>query len=241
MERGSDMKHPENAGHAEGVDGAGLRERVAEKTRGTVARAKDGLAAGASGVAEFTKTAASGTKEKAAQVVDFVREAEPDAQLKASVSGGTERTVDRASEALVGAAPTIGRGAEKAAEKLGEALHAIAHPLAVVLGAIAGTLGGWWNKAAELRLDLPREEEEACRVHFTSAASATPDMTFDRARTGYALGYVASRNPGYHGRSFDEVEPELRSGFGDDRAADYEALREFARYGYGRGTGTGAY
>ena len=33
---------------------------------------------------------------------------------------------------------------------------------------------------------------------------------FERARPGYQLGYVARQNPAYKGRSFTEVEPELR-------------------------------
>ncbi len=110
-----------------------------------------------------------------------------------------------------------------------------ARPFATVLGAVAGTLGGWWNKAAEERLALPETEEQACRAHFASIAVPPPGMPYGRARTGYALGYVASRNPGYGGRRFEDVETELRRGFGEQHAADYDALREFTRYGYDRG------
>jgi hypothetical protein len=215
-----------------------LRTRAVEKTRETLERAKEGIATGAAEVAHYTRTAAAETRARAEKVVEFVREAEPDANLKANVADNTERTIDRASEALIGAAPAIGRNAERAATRLGEVLHSVAHPLAVVLGAIAGTLGGWWRKAAEERYDMPPTIEEACRGHFAMAVDLPPEITFDRARTGYAFGYVASRNPGYQGRSFDEVEVELREGFGPELAADYDLLREFTRYGYGRGAGT---
>ncbi len=214
-----------------------LRARAMEKTRETLERAKEGIATGAAEVAHYTRAAASETRARAEKVVEFVREAEPDENLKSSVAGNTERTLDRASEALIGAAPAIGRNAERAATKLGEVLHSVAHPLAAVLGAIAGTLGGWWRKAAEERYDMPPTVEEECRGHFASVAGLPPEVTFERARTGYAFGYVASRNPGYQGRSFDEVEPELREGFGPQLSADYDLLREFTRYGYGRGTG----
>lgn len=33
---------------------------------------------------------------------------------------------------------------------------------------------------------------------------------FEAARPGYQFGYVARQNPAYRGRSFDDVEPELR-------------------------------
>ena len=215
----------------------GLLGRAAGQTRDALGKAKDGLAAGASGVLEFTKTAAGETRDIAGRTVQFVREAETDVELKGTVTDTTERSLDRAGNALIDAAPAIGRNAERAAEKVGHALHTIARPLAVVLGAIGGTLGGWWKKAAEDNFELPEADEQACRAHFTAIAVLPADMTYERARTGYALGYVASRNPQYRGRGFDEVEADLRQGFGDPHAADYDALREFTRYGYTRGLG----
>lgn len=210
---------------------------AAEKARDTLEKAKDGLSAGAAGAAELTRNVASGTRDRAGRAVEFVRDAETDTELKARVADTTERSLNRAGDRLTDAAPAIGRGAEKTAEKVGQALHLVGHPLAVLLGAIAGTLGGWWNKAREERLEFPESEDAACRAHFTALAVVPGGMTYDRARTGYALGYVASRNPGYRGRAFEEIEPELRRGFGEQHAADFETLREFTRYGYGRGLG----
>ena len=46
------------------------------------------------------------------------------------------------------------------------------------------------------------------RERTTSPESATDG--FARARPGYQLGYVARQNPAYKGRSFNEIEPELR-------------------------------
>jgi hypothetical protein len=216
-------------------------ERAAERTRETLEKAKDGVVAGASGLAEITKKAASETADKAGRVVNFVREAETDVELKEKVSHTAEDKLHQAGDKLSGAAPAIGRSAEAAAEKIGGALHKVAHPLAVVLGVIAGTVGGWWKKAAAdasgAGPSLPSTEEQACRAHFATIAVLPPDMTFDRARTGYSLGYLASRNPDYQGRQFEDVEPDLRQGFAGEKVDEYEALREFARYGYGRGIG----
>lgn len=46
------------------------------------------------------------------------------------------------------------------------------------------------------------------RERTTSPESATDG--FERARPGYQLGYVARQNPDYSGRSFNDIEPELR-------------------------------
>ncbi len=218
-------------------EAAGIFRRVKDQTRETASKAREGLVAGASGLMEVSRTVATETRDRAGRVVEFVREAEADEELRSTVAGKTERSLDKAGDALAGAAPAIGRNAERAAEKLGGALHAIAGPLATILGSIAGTIGGWWKKAAQERYELSKADEEACRAHFTTVVVVSPEMTYERARTGYALGYVASRNPGYNGRNFDEIEDDLRQGFGDEGYADYEALRDFTRYGYDRGAG----
>ena len=212
-------------------------DRAMEKGRETMDRAKEGLSAGAAGVAEVGRNVATGTRDRAGRAVEIVRESETDEALKARVTSTTERSLDRAGDRVTASAPAIGRGAERVAETVGRALHAVGHPVAVILGTIAGTLGGWWKKAAEERIDFPESEDAACRAHFTSITVLPTDMSYERARTGYALGYVASRNPGYSGRDFEEIEPELRRGFGEQHASDYDALREFTRYGYGRGRG----
>lgn len=47
------------------------------------------------------------------------------------------------------------------------------------------------------------------------------------------MGHVAGRNPEYQGRSFDEVEPNLRSGW-QDTDYDYDTMRPHVREGYER-------
>jgi hypothetical protein len=216
---------------------AGRIDRVREKTRETVDRAKEKLAAGAAGATEMGRTAVSGVRDRATRAAEFVRDAETDVELKGAVTHRTESSLDRAGDAITRAAPTIGRGTEMAAEKLGHALHAISHPTGVLLGTIAGTLGGWWRKAADQQIDLPQSEDQACLEHFSTIAAPPPGMTYEQARPAYALGYVASRNPSFRGRDFDEVDRELRDGFARDQSSDYDSVREFTRYGYERGVG----
>ena len=84
--------------------------------------------------------------------------------------------------------------------------------------------------------ELPEEHEEACRMHFISYTVRPVEMTYDDARPGYLLGYVAAGNPDYRGRSYDDVERDLRRGFTDDFADRYDTVRDYARFGFERGT-----
>lgn len=166
----------------------GILQRTKDRTRETIDRAKDRLSAGAVGATEIGRTAVTGARVRAVRAAEFVRDAETDVELKSAVTHRTERSLDRAGDALTRAAPAIGRGTEMAAEQLGRALHAISHPTGVVLGAIAGTLGGWWHRAAEDRIDRPQVEDRAHQEDFSAIAAPPPGMTYEQARPGYQLG-----------------------------------------------------
>jgi hypothetical protein len=107
-----------------------------------------------------------------------------------------------------------------------------------IVGGIALAAGGWWagRKLYDSLREMSHEEEQECRTYYESHAARTTGVPYDRARTVYVVGYAAARNPDYAGRSFDDVEPHLRSGFSGSRAASYDSLRDFARRGYERGT-----
>jgi hypothetical protein len=107
-----------------------------------------------------------------------------------------------------------------------------------LLGGLALAAGGWWagKQLVTAFNEWGEEDEKEYRTHFESYPSRPATLTYDRARTGYALGHVASRNPAYAGRPFEEVEPEIRSGFTGAHAGQYDLLRDFCRYGYERGT-----
>lgn len=219
-------------------EGSRLR-RMKQQARDTVDRAREGLSAGAATAAERGQQVLGDVRDRAGRAAAFVREAESDEQIRDTVTHRTESSLHRAGDALTRAAPTIGRGAEKVAEKLGQAMHAVSHPTGIALGTVAGTLGGWWKKAADEGMELPREQDSACRDHFHRIAAPPPGMTYEAARPAYALGYTASCNPEYRGRRYEELEAELREGFGTNRQAEYDAMREFTRFGYEQGsTGT---
>jgi hypothetical protein len=105
------------------------------------------------------------------------------------------------------------------------------------IGGLALAAGAYWaGKKAFDAISSSREEETHYRTHYESHP-ARYTVSYPQARTYYVIGYTASRNPEYAGRSFADVEPELRRGFTGRRASSYEAMRDFCRVGYERGTG----
>ncbi|HEU0014900.1 MAG TPA: hypothetical protein VFQ45_14530 [Longimicrobium sp.] len=106
-----------------------------------------------------------------------------------------------------------------------------------LLGAVAVAAGGWWatRKVHEALSAMSEEDEQDCVVYF-EAHPARETVGYDRARSGYALGYAAGRNPDYAGRGWTEVEPHLQSGYMGSGEGDYTAIRDFTRRGYERGS-----
>ncbi|HWK89027.1 MAG TPA: hypothetical protein VNP72_03505, partial [Longimicrobium sp.] len=106
-----------------------------------------------------------------------------------------------------------------------------------LLGAVAVAAGGWWatRKVHDALAEMSEEDEQDYVVYF-EAHPARETVGYDRARSGYALGYAAARNPDYSGRGWTEVEPHLQSGYLGSGEASYEAIRDFTRRGYERGT-----
>lgn len=141
---------------------------------------------------------------------------------------GHQRTDGETAGAAVGGVGGAAMGAG-----VGSALG----PVGTVIGAIAGALGGWWTgeRVAEIAGQEFRGEEDYFRQSHTSGARATP---YDSARPAYQLGYVAGRNPDYRGRSFEDVEPHLRSGWGrglESHVGDWSAVRPLVNQAFNRG------
>ena len=140
----------------------------------------------------------------------------------------------RARDAVAGAAGTAGDLAGRA----GGAVRKVP-TAALVVGGLAAAVGGWWlMRSKRGDVELPEEHDDRYRSHFDSHPARGSGMSYDDARTGYAVGHVASENPDYAGRPYDEVETELRTGFSGESTGSYDNLRDFTRYGYEQG-GTG--
>lgn len=114
----------------------------------------------------------------------------------------------------------------------GAGIGSLAGPIGTVIGGIAGALGGWWagEKVGRAAEDFG-ETEPYYRSHFDE--NRLSDVDWNTARTGYGLGHVAGRNPTYRGRSYEEVEADLRTGW-RDRDGDFETMRPYVRHGYAR-------
>lgn len=113
----------------------------------------------------------------------------------------------------------------------GAGIGSAAGPIGTIIGGIAGAAGGWWagEKVGRAAEDMG-EHEDHYRSHYRGTNSS---LDYDDARVGYGVGHIAGRNPEYRGREFDEVEPQLRSGWNDpDR--EYDELRPYVREGFRR-------
>jgi hypothetical protein len=131
----------------------------------------------------------------------------------------------------------------------GAAIGATAGPLGVLLGGIAGAIGGWWSgrAIAEAAEDITTADEEYYRADFERRdvdRRASDRGTHDRrsayadARGAYYLGDVASANPEYAERTFEDVETDLERGWtkgGGSATGEWEAVRDFASVGFARG------
>ncbi len=166
---------------------------------------------------------------------DSVRE-DDDREMRADLGdrGGVLRDDDRSTTA-----DHVGEAAGGISGALtGAAIGSAGGPIGTVIGGIAGAIGGWWAgraiaEAAERYTDA---DEEYYRSHYDTS-SRIADRRYDDARPAYQLGHIASMNPEYEGRGFDEIEPDLRHGWTADvrsRYGEWDSVREYARAAYAR-------
>ena len=141
--------------------------------------------------------------------------------------------------------PTVGEEVGEAAGGIsgalaGAALGSLGGPVGTIIGGLAGAIGGWWagRAIADAAHHYTDADDSYYRTHFESSRSGLADRRNDDVRPAYQLGHLAGRNPDYAGRSFDEVEGDLRRGWSDDvraRHGDWDAVRPYARDAYERG------
>ena len=102
----------------------------------------------------------------------------------------------------------------------------------------ASTIGGWWSRSTpdEMTRSFSSEHENACRNHFEQRRrEGKSKADYDAVRPLYQFGHMAGSNPDYQGRSFDEVEsdlkrtwtPEYTTAFGE-----WNTVRDYINTGY---------
>ena len=85
--------------------------------------------------------------------------------------------------------------------------------------------------------DPTPEREARWRAHYEGAPDRPADLSFDRARPAYHLGWLASRNPDYGDRDFDAIERDLEAAWNGalrERHGDWASVRDCAREAYER-------
>jgi hypothetical protein len=110
-------------------------------------------------------------------------------------------------------------------------------PLGTMIGALAGVMGGWWagEGVAEASRAITPELENGFREHYKSSPEHLAELSYERVRHAYLLGYLARRNPEYAGRSFESVEPELERAWTRDlwgHYGEWAGLRGYVRAAY---------
>lgn len=143
--------------------------------------------------------------------------------------------------------PTVGDQVGEAAGGIGgvlagAAIGSIGGPIGTVIGGIAGAIGGWWTgrAIAEAASNFSHADDEHFRTDYEARATGASniDRSYDRVRPAYQLGYLASRNPEYTGRTFEEIEPHLERGWTGNAevdGTDWNEMRDYARTAYVRG------
>lgn len=143
---------------------------------------------------------------------------------------GTPPRIDRDSK-------TVGESAGGVVgASTGIAIGAIGGPLGAVIGGLAGALGGWWA-GREIAGAITTEDDDAFRRHFESTPERLSDRRYEEIRPAYVAGHLAGRNPEYAGRSFEDVESDLRCGWNDEvteQCGEWPAVRRYAHVAFDR-------
>jgi hypothetical protein len=170
------------------------------------------------------------------------------ADSKRDEGGGTDGRMEQAKDAALGrhdsnpgVADHVGEAAGGISGVLvGAGIGSAGGPIGTIIGGIAGAMGGWWTGRAvsEAATTLTRDDEDYYRKHYEASPDRPADRGYEQVRGAYYLGHLASHNPNFTNRQFDEVEPELERGWksAPESYGNWMAVRNYAREGWTRGT-----
>ena len=144
-------------------------------------------------------------------------------------SAHSRQTGDEIGEAVTGVSGVI----------VGAAIGSLVGPIGTVVGGIAGAVGGWWagRAVADAAQEYTLDDEAVYKNHYDNSPVRLADRNFDAASPAFRLGHMAARNPDYRGRSFVDVEPDLRSGWDTSTSkisGDWESVRGYVNDAYDR-------
>jgi hypothetical protein len=135
-----------------------------------------------------------------------------------------------------GAASKIGEAAGGLSGALtGAAIGSVGGPVGMLIGGIAGAVGGWWAGRAIAVAATHFGEEEDRRYRARHASEGDRGRTYEDVRAVYQIGHLASLNPEYAGRDFEEIESDLRHGWNGEareQFGEWTEVRTYARDAY---------
>jgi hypothetical protein len=136
----------------------------------------------------------------------------------------TERDKGTFEKVGAGAGGLAGRVADTGVDLMGSMIRTVAR-----------SVGGWWSdrRPDDAARSFDERAENSCRTHFESARRSR--SSYDSVRPLYQFGHLAGQNPDYQGRSFEEVESDLRNAWSDDqrtRYGEWESVRDYVSGGY---------
>ena len=165
--------------------------------------------------------------------------------LPGTADGKLERAKDKAlgkHDDNPGVADHVGEAAGGIGGVLaGAAAGSVVGPVGTVIGGIVGAMGGWWTgrAVAEAATAVTTEDDTYYRKHYESSPGRLADRSYDDVKPAYYLGHVASRNPDYKNRNFDELEQDLKRGWSSNpKHGSWDTVRNYAAEGYTRGRST---
>ena len=132
-----------------------------------------------------------------------------------------------------------GIGAAVGGAATGAAVGTVAGPVGTLAGAVAGAVvGGLAGKGIAERID-PTAEDEYWRENYVARPYVIRDATYDDYRPAYLYGVSSFAR--YPGRSFEDVQDDLASGWGGaqgDSRLDWESARHATRDAWQRVSAT---
>lgn len=168
-----------------------------------------------------------------------------DREISNTGDGRLERAKDQAlgkHDSHPGVADHVGEAAGGVSGVVaGAAIGSAAGPVGTVIGGILGAMGGWWSGRAvtEAATAISKDDDLYYRKRFESSTSRIPGRTYEDVKPAYYLGHMASRNPDYRNRSFDDIENDLGRGWSADKKyGEWDDFKDYAREGFNRGRST---
>jgi hypothetical protein len=110
-----------------------------------------------------------------------------------------------------------------------------------MLGTVGRTVGGWWAQRSpdDAVNSFSEEQDRSCRQHFEQVHRSN-SQHYDAVRPLYQFGHLAGSNPDYQGRSFEDVEVDLKNAWTGDASqkyGDWSTVRDYVGTGYRSGSG----